>query len=448
MDMKISPKLLYGSIDAVPSKSVLHRALICAALAFGESKITNIVLSEDIKATALALRAIGAQVRFEHNCIVVNGIGGNNGLNSINGSSAISEINDSSRVVDAAAVDINCGESGSTLRFMIPVAAALGVNVRFTGEGQLPRRPLQTYFEVLGEKGIVFNHDKEANLPLYMRGRLTSGTYTISGSVSSQYITGLLLALPICEGDSVVTVKAPFESKGYVDVTLSVMKSFGITVAEKDGIYTIRGNQKYQSKGYNVEGDWSQTAAWLCAGAMGCDIVVNGMDPASKQGDAAIMDILRKFGANIETFKDGGIRASKNQLSGILIDATQIPDIIPVLAVVAAFARGKTKIINAGRLRFKESDRLAATAEVLNLIGADVKIDCDSLIIHGKGEIQGGTASGYNDHRIVMALSIAACGCNQPVTIEGYGCIKKSYPHFYDDYRKLGGEANGIDTRE
>lgn len=433
MDMKISPKLLKGSIDAVPSKSVLHRALICAALALGESKITNIVLSEDIKATALALSALGAQVMFVDNGIVVNGTCGAVAVDKV--------------AEDKSAVDINCGESGSTLRFMIPVAAALGVNARFTGEGQLPRRPLQTYFEVLGDKGIVFDHPKEANLPLDMKGRLVSGAYTISGSVSSQYITGLLLALPICEGDSVVSVEAPFESKGYVDVTLSVMKSFGVIVEEQEGVYTIRGNQKYRSMNYNVEGDWSQTAAWLCAGAIGGDIVVNGMDPASKQGDAAVVDILKKFGANIEMLKDGGISASKNKLSGIVIDAAQIPDIIPILAVVAAFARGKTKIINAGRLRFKESDRLEATAEVLNLIGADVKIDCDSLIIYGKGEIQGGTASGYNDHRIVMALSIAACGCSQPVTIEGYGCIKKSYPHFFDDYKKLGGEANGIDTR-
>jgi 3-phosphoshikimate 1-carboxyvinyltransferase len=280
-----------------------------------------------------------------------------------------------------------------------------------------------------------------------MQGSLKSGHYSIPGSVSSQYITGLLLALPLCAGDSVIEVVEPFESKAYVDITLAVMARFGILLEEKAGAYHIRGGQSYTACDYAVEGDWSQTAAWLCAGAVNGEVTVYGMDPASKQGDAAVMDILKGFGARIEILSNGGIRASRDKLAGVLIDAAQIPDIIPVLAAVAVYARGKTKIINAGRLRYKESDRLAATAEVLSQLGADIKIDCDSLIIHGRAELQGGEASGHNDHRIVMALAVSASGCREPVTISGYGCIDKSYPHFFEDYRKLGGEAYGIDTR-
>ena len=440
MDMKITPKMLRGRIDSVPSKSVLHRALICAALAEGKSEISNIVLSEDIKATALALKALGAEVTFGANSIVVHGIRRNTG--AFHETEAL----ESERAKNAIR-EIHCGESGSTLRFMIPIAAALGAPASFIGEGQLPRRPLQTYFEALGQKGIDFEHPKDANLPLQMKGRLKSGHYSIPGFVSSQYITGLLLALPICEGDSLISVEEPFESKGYVDITLSVMKSFGIFAEEQKRTYSIRGNQTYQSRNYDIEGDWSQAAAWLCAGAIGGDLTVYGMDPASKQGDAAVVDILRKFGATIEILDDGGIRASRNRLEGIVIDAAQIPDIIPVLAVVAAYAKGKTEIVHAGRLRFKESDRLASTAEGLSLLGADIRVDCDSLIINGKDELRGGAVSGYNDHRIVMALSIAASGCRQLVTIKGYGCVSKSYPHFFDDYSKLGGEINGIDIR-
>ncbi len=429
MDINITPKTLTGRIDAVPSKSVLHRALICAALSEGKSRIGNIVLSDDIMATAGALKALGAKVIFQENAIIVEGI-----KKSLKG-------------LQSEAIRINCGESGSTLRFMIPVTSALGVNAVFIGEGKLPKRPLQTYLTALSENGIHLSHPVDANLPLVIEGRLKSGHYTIPGSVSSQYITGLLLALPICDGDSTITIEEPFESKGYVDITLSVMNSFGISIEEQPGCYKIQGNQTYLPAQYTVEGDWSQAAVWLCAGALGGSVTVNGMDPASKQGDAAVVDILRKFGAAVELLEDGGVRASGGELTGSLVNAAQIPDIIPVLSVVAAFAKGKTEITNAGRLRFKESDRLQATAEVLALLGADIKVDCDSLIIKGKDQLIGGTANGYNDHRIVMALSAAACGCKEPVTILGSDCIRKSYPHFFEDYRKLGGEANGIHIR-
>jgi len=431
MDILITPNRLEGRIRGIPSKSVLHRALICASLADGDSRIDNVIRSADIEATVETLRALGAAIDYQDDAIIVKGMGG--------------QADSVPRDAASGPLYLECRESGSTLRFMIPVAAALGADPVFHGGGRLPERPLGTYFDVLGSKGIRFSHPDDANLPLRVSGRLQSGCYEISGAVSSQYITGLLLALPLCTGDSTVNVTEPFESRPYVDITISVMESFGVSVEQQGNRFIIRGGQSYRSRNYITECDWSQAAFWLCAGAIGGDIAVDGLDPDSKQGDAAILDLLRRFGANIAIDDDGGIRCSGGSLAGIQIDASQIPDIVPVLACVAAYAKGTTRIFNAGRLRFKESDRLESTMDVLSAIGGDIAADCDELIVTGRDGLPGGRADGHNDHRIVMALATAAVGCSQPVAIKGWESVSKSYPHFFDDYRKLGGKVNGID---
>ncbi len=425
MDITIESRPLTGNIPGIPSKSVLHRALICAALANGESRIRNVISSDDIEATLGTLNALGAFAAFDGDTIAVSGIGGAAGM--------------------SGPARLHCGESGSTLRFMIPVAAALGAEAVFEGGGRLPERPLGTYFDVLKDNGVEMTHPEGKSLPLGVKGRLRSGNYTISGAVSSQYITGLLLALPLCPGDSAIHVEEPFESRTYVDITISVMESFGVQVEQIGNTYHIKGGQEYGPRDYTAECDWSQAAFWLCAGAIGGDVAVSGMDMVSRQGDKAVVDLLRQFGAEVREQQDGSIRCSAGDLKSIEIDAAQIPDIVPVLAAVAAFAEGSTRIWNAGRLRFKESDRLESTADALSSIGAAISVECDELIIKGRDVLEGGTAGGHGDHRIVMALATAAAKCASPVTIKGYECVSKSYPHFFEDYKKLGGVIHGID---
>lgn len=456
-DVLIKPKHLKGIVKAIPSKSFLHRALICSALCRGESTISNVIFSEDIIATIEALRAIGANVEINDSTLIVKGL--NQHQQSINGNYSEKDILKFTKE-DEAPIKINCNESGSTLRFLIPIITALGFKAELVGNGRLPVRPINTYYKIFEESGISYSHPEGKSLPLKLEGKLKSGNYKIFGDVSSQYITGLLLALPICEGDSTLEILPPFESRAYVDITISVMKAFGIRLEEEieNNIskFTIYGNQSYTNCKYEIEGDWSQVSPWLCAGAINGEIEIYGLNTNSLQGDMEIIGILKKFGAEVKeydkTIKNNGadikvnvVAVSKGELQGITIDAGQIPDIIPIIAVVAAIANGVTRIDNCGRLRFKESDRLEATAEMLSKLGADVKIDCDSLIINGKPQLEGGHVNSYKDHRIVMAASIAALRCKNPVRVDGYNAINKSYPKYFKDYLSLGGEIDELD---
>jgi 3-phosphoshikimate 1-carboxyvinyltransferase/3-dehydroquinate synthase len=442
-DILVKPKHLKGIVKAVPSKSFLHRALICAALCKGESKITNAIFSEDIIATIEAMRAIGAKIEINGDSISITGVA-----------------YPSKYFSNEQFTKINCNESGSTLRFVIPVLTALGSKVELTGNGRLPIRPINTYYKIFDDNEISYFHPEGKSLPLKLDGKLKGGNYKILGDVSSQYITGLLLALPICDGDSTLEILPPFESRAYVDITISVMQAFGIELKEEveNNIskFNIKGNQKYTNCEYEIEGDWSQASPWLCAGAINGDIEIYGLNSSSLQGDMEIINILEKFGAEVKTYektiKNNGtdinvkvVAVSKGELNGITIDAAQIPDIIPVVAVVASYASGTTRIDNCGRLRFKESDRLEATAEMLSKLGADVKIDCDSLIINGKSQLEGGHVDSYKDHRIVMAASIAALHSKNPVRIDGFNAINKSYPKYFKDYLSLGGETDELD---
>ncbi|HHU23012.1 MAG TPA: 3-phosphoshikimate 1-carboxyvinyltransferase [Clostridiales bacterium] len=416
MDVTVIPSPLSGVISAIPSKSHVHRMLICAAL--GDKPVTlNLKgTSEDIEATIRCLSALGAKI--------------NRYATSLNIEPIVPDI--------SAPPLLDCGESGSTLRFLIPVAAALGCGARFTGSGRLPQRPLEPLLTQLEEHGAVFSSRR---LPFNVSGRLKGGVFSLPGDISSQYLTGILLTLPLIGGGQ-VRLLTPLQSKGYVDMTLSVMSRFGVTVIEEKDMYIIPPESKYTStKELTAEGDWSNSAFWLCAGALSGPVTVEGLDMDSTQGDRAVADILRDFGADVKV-SPGAVTVSSAPLRGIEIDAGEIPDLIPVLSVVAAAAGGTTRIYNARRLRLKESDRLSAIADTLARLGAKVSEKEDELIICGGKRFIGGRVLGFNDHRMVMSAAVAALFSDEPVTISGWRAVEKSYPGFFEDFITLGGIAN------
>lgn len=417
-NVKISPSKLCGTVSVPPSKSAAHRAIICASLASGESRIAPVELSNDIRATINCMRALGADITVGEGYLVIKGTRG------ISGSALL-----------------DCGESGSTMRFLIPVAAALGVSAEFVGSGRLPSRPIGVFTDCLPEKGVSCR--TEGGLPLMIEGQLQSGVYEIPGDVSSQFITGLLLALPLTEGDSEIRLTTPLQSAGYIDMTIAVMAEFGVTIERTDFGWRVRGSQKYIARPFTVEGDWSQAAFFMTAGALGGNITIDNLRMDSTQGDKACVEIYKRLGANI-TEDNGIITISGGELHGADIDARDIPDMVPALAVCAALASGRTVISGAERLRIKECDRLAAMADGLFRLGADIKETPDGLVINGVETLHGGFAEGYNDHRIVMSLSTAAAGCDGDIVITDMESINKSYPSYFEEYKRLGGKADVI----
>ncbi len=401
----ITPGKLSGHLVVPPSKSAAHRLLICAALAYGESRIENVDLSEDISATVSAMRALGSQMERSGNGFVC------------------------ARGVEKAHhenTEIDCCESGSTLRFLIPIALAQGGSFRFTGRGRLLSRPLEPYFTICKRDGICYHADKDAIL---LEGRLRGGEYSLCGNVSSQFISGLLFALPMLEKDSVIRITTPLESVGYVDMTLSALEHFGIVVQKQnDRTFFIPGGQKYQPQCAAVEGDYSQAAFFLVANALGSRVELEGLDPQSVQGDKEIISILEKMGSF---------------LCAAEIDVSQIPDLVPILAVLATQAEGVTRLYHAKRLRMKESDRLQTTAQELSRLGADITELDDELVIRGRTPLCGAVCDAHNDHRIAMALAIAATVADGEVTVLGSECVKKSYGNFWRDYQSLGGVLRG-----
>jgi len=411
MDVIISQKCLSGEITAITSKSQAHRILIASALSGCHKDVLISDTSDDIEATRNCLSQLGEDIPV-----------------------------------------FNCQESGSTLRFLLPISMALKAKAVFTGTGGLPERPLSPLKEQMEAHGCVFSVSGEEICTI--EGGLTGGKYELSGNVSSQFITGLLFALPLLPESSEILLSSPLQSAGYVTMTLQVLEMFGIKIEvlfdedsseEAYSAFRIKGKQKYVSPGdLTIEGDWSNAAFWLAAGAISTDpgisVTCRGLNFLSSQGDRKITAIIKAFGGNI--VKSGtNVTASSGGLRGIEIDAAQIPDLIPVISVIAAVSSGTTKIINAERLRIKESDRLHGIYDCLTKLGADVTEYPDSLIINGKECLSGGTVSGFNDHRIVMSMAIAALRCNSPVTITGADAISKSYPLFFEDFKKLGGEV-------
>lgn len=421
-DVKFSPFVPNGTVNVPPSKSDVHRAIICAAMANGVSRISPVALSNDIKATIGCIKALGADAVLENNVLTVDG------TNMYKNKTAL----------------LDCGESGSTLRFFIPIAAVGNINATFVGKGKLPQRPIGIFTEALPKAGTVCK--TEGGLPLEIKGQLKSGIFKIPGNVSSQFITGLLLALPILEGDSEIVLTSPLESVGYIAMTIRTMKQFGVNIQATEKGWHIKGGQSYKTCDYTTDGDWSQAAFFMVLGAVSGKVTVKGVAKDSTQGDKKCAEILARFGAKV-TQLDNEVTVEKGELKAITIDASQIPDLVPVLSVCAAFAEGTTKIINAERLRIKECDRLKATAELLNNLGGKVKELSDGLEITGVSSLKGGNINGYNDHRIVMSAAVCAARSDEDITATFAMSINKSYPDFYIDYNSIGGKANVLDLR-
>ena len=385
MNLTITPGKLSGTVTPPPSKSQAHRLLICAALAGEGSVIHNLADSQDIRATRRCL----------------------------------AELTTNRRTLP----ELDCGESGSTLRFLIPIALALRGGGVFTGQGRLMERPQKPYFDLFDEKGI--RYERKGGV-LTVEGRLTPGEYRLPGNVSSQFFTGLLLALPLLDGPSAIIPTTPLESEGYIGMTLDAMHEFGVDIASTRSLpphYLISGGQKYRGAEATVEGDWSQAAFWYAANCLGCTVDVRGVSQYSTQGDRVIESCCLEL----------------SQPGDTEIDMSGCPDLAPPVATAAAVRQGTTRLVNAGRLRIKESDRLAAITAALNALGARVTEHPDSLTIYGRDSLAGGTVDCCNDHRIAMMAAIAATRCREPVTLLGAECVAKSYPHFWEDYRMLGG---------
>jgi 3-phosphoshikimate 1-carboxyvinyltransferase len=413
----INPAKLNGKINVPSSKSICHRAIICASLGDGVSNLENISFSRDIYATCNAVENLGVKIYRGKSNLTVKG---NPRLTVKN-------------------PYINCGQSGSTLRFLVPIAAAIDEKIIFTGGGKLIDRPLDVYYDIFDNQKIYYKNFN-GKLPLILKGKLKPGDYEVRGDISSQFITGLLFVLPILDGDSSVNLTTALESRPYVDITLDVLKKFGIKVCE-DGLkrYVVRGRQKYESSDYRVEGDFSQAAFWLVMGALGNGIVCCGLKKDSLQGDRMIVDILKKMGIKVKWTGNSLIAMPSDRIYGSTIDASQCPDLVPVLAALASVSCGTTEIKNAGRLRIKESDRLKAISSELNKIGGHVLEKEDGLLIRGRERLAGGEVDSWDDHRIAMSLASVSSRCLNPMTIKGAECVKKSYPGFWKDFMILGG---------
>lgn len=412
---------LSGTLSIPPSKSYSHRGLIAAALAGGKSKIDNLLFSKDILATIDCLRSINVEFELGEDYAIAY----NKELKVIN-------------------KDMMCNESGSTIRFMIPIASAIGGQTEFHGEGRLVSRPLDPYLDIFNKQGINYIMDQN-ELPLKIDGKLRADRFDVPGDISSQFITGLLFALPLLEGSSEINMTSELQSKNYVDLTTDIMKQFGVEVIVNEDYskFTIAGNQTYKSCNYTIEGDYSQAAFWIVAAIIGNDLNLSKLSKESLQGDKEIIDIAKRMGADIE-FNNDLLQVKKSNTKGTIIDVAQIPDLVPILAVLASLSEGKTTIINGERVRLKESDRLEAIACELNKIGGNIIETKDGLIIEGVSGFTGGSVEGWNDHRIVMALTVASLACSKELIINDSRAVDKSYPHFFEDFKMLGGCVNEL----
>lgn len=420
MNVLIRPGKLLGTIDAMPSKSHAHRVLIAQKLAQLQGQKKN---------DPLEVPDFSVDIEATKNCLVQ---------------------------LDKEMPFLDCKESGSTLRFLLPVAMALKEEAVFIGTGKLPERPISPLKEEMEAHGCHFvmgsKHQKVSDKfkeICTITGRLEPGEYTLPGNISSQFITGLLFALPLLEGDSVLRLTTKLESAGYVDLTLDVLEAFGIKVdrsfsEEGFEVYEIAGNQRYtEPDGLTIEGDWSNASFWLVCGALGGSVTVRGLDLKSSQRDKYIIDTLKLMGADI-VIGDGITVAAPGGLKGAEINVSQTPDMVPVLAAAMALSDGSSMITNAERLKIKESDRLRTVYDFLHKLGADITYGGSGLSLTGKEKLAGGEVDSHNDHRIAMAAAVASCGCKSAVTITGAEAVKKSYPDFFKDFAALGGKVREI----
>lgn len=417
MNLTVTGHHICGETAIIASKSNLHRLLICAALSKTPTIIKNATVSKDILATVDCLRAFAADINIDNDTITVLPF-------------------DTLK----ANPTLNCNESGSTLRFLLPIVAALGIGGSFTGCGRLSERPLSPLYELLSDNGCKLS--PQGAFPLNIEGQLKGDLFEINGDTSSQFISGLLFAAPLLGNDCTIKINGNVESYPYIEMTLNTMKIFGINVVEVSPFtYKIASNSNYISpKNVVAEGDWSNAAFWLVAAGItkSYDFVLSNLNHSSLQGDKTILSILQKSGIK---FKADGNKlkiTEAEQLSPLQIDASQTPDLVPILSVFACAINGQTKIYNAKRLIYKESNRLQTVCEMISSLGGKIKITDDALTIDGTGRLKGGTVNSYNDHRIAMSAAVASFICDKPVTIIDTEATEKSYPDFYNEFQAKG----------
>lgn len=417
MKVKITPSTVDGKISIPASKSMAHRAIICASLSDGQSIVSNVTNSKDIEATIGCMKALGAQIeQLDESTFKIKGTKLSNQTGNIT---------------------CNANESGSTLRFLIPFAACTNAKVKFLGQGRLLQRPMDVYANEFKKQDINFiQNEKE----IIVAGSLQAKDYVVRGDISSQFITGLMFVLPLLEKDSTLTITEPYESKSYVNLTLQMLHKFGIEIIEtSSNSYFIKGNQSYKASNVSVEGDFSQLAFFAVLGTLNHDIQCSNMDLSSQQGDKAILDFIPSYSTKEDT-----ITIHKSAPGTQTIDLSNCPDLGPILCVLASFTKGETHIINCARLRMKESDRIEAMETELKKWNVDITSTFDSITIHGNEEYNLDSSLeifGHNDHRIVMAMSVFGLCANTPCIIDDAQAISKSYPTFFDDIKKLGGKV-------
>ncbi len=422
MYIRVENQKLCGNIRAISSKSDVHRALLASALAKGETRVHFTTLSEDIKATVSVLLALGAAVE----------ISGEDGAYTA-AVRGIERVNENAR--------LNASECGTTARLILPVAATLCDSFTLTGKNGLLKRPFSELCGCMGENGCICD---STLLPINAKGRLKSGIYKIRGDISSQYISGLLFALPLLEGDSEIRLTTPLVSEGYIEMTLETLSRFGIAVGKTNQGFKIKGSQRYLPvTDYTAEGDWSNACFWLAAGIFG-DVTVRGLNTSSYQKDKDILKILTRAEADFRVFKNGDIRVTASPIKAVSFDGENMPDALPILATLLSLAKGESIISGGARLRIKESDRIATTAAMLKTLGATVTEKEDGFIINGVERLLGGEIDAANDHRIAMCAAVAATAASAPVIIRGAECVSKSYPTFFEDFERLGGKYSVI----
>ena len=426
MRVHITPGPVSGTVAVPPSKSMAHRAVICSALAHGRSTLYNLEYSKDITATIGAMRQLCARIEQQGDSLQVEGVGGWHTV---------------TRPVD-------CCESGSTLRLLWPLFSLTNQKITFTGRGKLMQRPLSVYEKIAADQKLRFARDPDAGTTS-LWGQIRPGVYDVPGNLSSQFISGLLLALPLLEQGSVIRIAPPFESRSYVQLTLAAMQAFGVTALwQNETTLAIPGGQKYTPADYTVEGDYSNAAFFAVLGAVKGGITVTGLAPDSLQGDAVILDILQRAGAKFTRSGDA-VSFEAAQLQGVTVDLADCPDLGPILMVLGALAMGETTLVNAGRLRIKESDRIAAMEEELRKFGVDIASTADTV------KVRGTTAAGLHaptqtlydhiDHRVVMSLTVLALAGGFAADIEGAQAVQKSWPAFFEAAKQLGAKVETTD---
>lgn len=418
MNVKIKPNEIKGKMKSIPSKSLLHRAIILSGIAKDREIILEQVntISEDIEATLTCIEKLGAKTKVERDSIRITSLGN----------------------IKKSKVELHCKESGTTLRLLLPLVSTFSKEATVDCSEGLRKRPIRELIETLEESGLYF---KEKGFPINISGNVTTDFFKISGDISSQYVSGLLLLSSLLDQRSSIYLTTKLESRAYVNITIKVLRDFGIIVNElEEGVFEIYGGREkiLPPKEYQIEGDWSNAAFFLVGGCLGDSIKMSGLNLESSQGDKKIVQILKKAGA-ILTCSDDFISSNRSHLNSFEVDFSETPDLFPILSVVAALSKGQSILKGGERLKLKESNRIESTFQMLKSLGADVKKREDGLIIQGKEILDGGIVNSFNDHRIVMSVTMASIRCKEPVSIVNAGAVKKSYPNFFEDFKKVGG---------